>query len=76
MLGECPNEQSASEIGDHSYFAYLEIENIDNFYNDCRSNDIKILSHIEYKPWGQREFSIRTVDGHRITFGEEIVVKH
>ena len=76
MIGECPDEQSASEIGDHSYFAYLEIENIDNIYNDCKSNDIKILSDIEDKPWGQREFSIRTVDGHRITFGEEIVVKH
>jgi uncharacterized glyoxalase superfamily protein PhnB len=76
MIGECPDEQSASEIGDHSYFAYLDIKNIDNLYNDCKSKDIKILSDIEDKPWGQREFSIRTVDGHRITFGEEIVVKH
>lgn len=76
MIGECPDEQAASEIGDHSYFAYLDIENIDNFYNDCKSNNIKILSDIEDKPWGQREFSIRTVDGHRIAFGEEIAVKH
>lgn len=76
MIGECPDEQAASEIGDHSYFAYLDIENIDIFYNDCKLNNIKILSDIEDKPWGQREFSIRTVDGHRITFGEEIKEKH
>ena len=72
MIGECPDEQSASEIGDHSYFAYLEIENIDDLYNECKVNKVKILSDIENKPWGQREFSICTTDGHRITLGEEI----
>ena len=72
MIGECPNEKSASEIGDHSYFAYFEIENIDDLYNELISNTTKVLSDIEDKPWGQREFSIRTIDGHRITFGEEI----
>ena len=37
-----------------------------------QSKEMDILSSIEDKPWGQREFSIRTIDGHRITFGEEI----
>ena len=72
MLGECPDDKPASEINCHSYFAYLEVENIDELYNECQSKKIDILSSIENKPWGQREFSIRTVDGHRITFGEEI----
>jgi uncharacterized glyoxalase superfamily protein PhnB len=72
MIGECSDEQSASEIGGHSYFGYFEIENIDTLYHEFKSNDIKILSDIEDKPWGQREFSIQTIDGHRITFGEEL----
>lgn len=72
MIGECPDEQSADEIGDHSYFAYFEIENIDELYNEYKLNKVQIFSDIENKPWGQREFSIRTTDGHRITFGEEI----
>jgi catechol 2,3-dioxygenase-like lactoylglutathione lyase family enzyme len=72
MMGECPEEQSADEIGDHSYFAYFEIENIDDLYDEFKLNKVQILSDIENKPWGQREFSIRTVDGHRINFGEEI----
>lgn len=72
MLGECPDDKPASEINCHSYFAYLEVENIDGLYNEFRSKKVEILSDIENKPWGQREFSIRTVDGHRITLGEPI----
>jgi catechol 2,3-dioxygenase-like lactoylglutathione lyase family enzyme len=72
MIGECADEVPASEIGDHSYFAYLEIENINDFYKECKSNGLQVLSAIENKPWGQREFSIRTIDGHRISFGEKV----
>jgi catechol 2,3-dioxygenase-like lactoylglutathione lyase family enzyme len=72
MLGECPDERAASELGDHSYFAYLEIGNIDELYKEFKDRKIEVLSDIENKPWGQREFSVRTIDGHRIMFGEEI----
>ncbi|HEX6845472.1 MAG TPA: VOC family protein [Chitinophagaceae bacterium] len=72
MLGECPDDTSASEINNHSYFAYIEVYRIDELYEEYRSKKVEVLSTIENKPWGQREFSIRTVDGHRITFGEEI----
>ena len=71
MLGECPDDKPASEINCHSYFAYLEVQNIDDLYNEYQSKKVEILSSIENKPWGQREFSIRTIDGHRITLGEE-----
>jgi catechol 2,3-dioxygenase-like lactoylglutathione lyase family enzyme len=74
MLGECPDDKPASEINCHSYFGYWEVENIDLLYSECQSKDIEIPSTIENKPWGQREFSIRTIDGHRITFGEEVFV--
>ena len=72
MLGECPDDKPASEINCHSYFGYWEVENIDELYKEYKAKEIEILSPIENKPWGQREFSIRTIDGHRITFGEEI----
>ncbi len=72
MLGECPDEKAASEIGDHSYVGYLEVENIDELYHEYKQRGITFLGEIENKPWGQREFAIRTVDGHRFTFGEEI----
>jgi catechol 2,3-dioxygenase-like lactoylglutathione lyase family enzyme len=72
MLGECPDDKPAFETGCHSYFAYLEVTDIDHLYHEYQLKNVEILSNIENKPWGQREFSVRTIDGHRITFGEEI----
>lgn len=72
MLGECADDRSAFETRNHSYFAYMEMENIDAIFKEYQSRDIELLSDLSDKPWGQREFSIRTIDGHRIMFGEEI----
>lgn len=72
MLGECPNEKPASELGDHSYFAYWNIENVDQFYNEVTARGALVTSAPADKPWGLREFGLRTPDGHRITCGETI----
>jgi catechol 2,3-dioxygenase-like lactoylglutathione lyase family enzyme len=72
MLGECPDDHSAFEAVNHSYFAYIDVENIDALYQEFKFKEIEMLSDIINEPWGQREFSIRTIDGHRICFGEEI----
>lgn len=72
MLGECADQPAASETGDHSYFAYLEVENIDQLFAELRSKGVAMLSTPENKPWGQREFALRTPDGHRMTFGEPV----
>src|SRR5215475_3208504 len=34
MLGECPDEKPASELGDHSYFAYWYVDGVDQFYSE------------------------------------------
>jgi catechol 2,3-dioxygenase-like lactoylglutathione lyase family enzyme len=72
MLGECPDDVSASEINNHSYFAYIDVKDIDMLYEEFAANGVDILTKPVDKPWGQREFAIRTIDGHRIMFGEQI----
>jgi len=72
MLGECPDEKSAHDTGDHSYFAYLEVEHIDALHAELNAKGVEMISRVIDQPWGQREFGIRTVDGHRIMFGESI----
>ncbi|MEM7102925.1 MAG: VOC family protein [Bacteroidota bacterium] len=74
MLGECPSDRSAFETKNHAYFAYIDVGNIDSLYTELQSKDIEILSELSDKPWGQREFAIRTIDGHRIMFGEETLL--
>jgi len=74
MLGECPYEKPASELGDHSYVAYLMVEGLDQLYQEISARGAHVTSRPENEPWGIREFSIRTPDGHRIRFGEPIPV--
>jgi len=71
-LGECPDEKPASELGNHSYFLYLTIEGLDELHQELAALSAPVLSAPEDQPWGMREFSIRTPDGHRIRFGERI----
>lgn len=72
MLGECPDDMLAGETGCHSWYAHVLVENVDEIYEEFMSRGTKILSAIENKPWGIREFSIITPDGHRIGFGQVI----
>ena len=71
MAGECPDATPACELGDHSYFAYLDVDAVDGLYATLVERGSEIVKHPATEPWGMREFGIRTVDGHRIMFGEE-----
>lgn len=71
MAGECPDALPAHDLGDHSYFAYLFVEDIDAYYAQVRARGAEIIKPLRDEPWGMREFGVRTVDGHRIMFGQE-----
>jgi uncharacterized glyoxalase superfamily protein PhnB len=70
MLGECADEMTASDTGNHSWYAHVIVEDVDALYQDLIKRGAKILSSIENKPWNIREFSVVTPDGHRIGFGQ------
>jgi predicted enzyme related to lactoylglutathione lyase len=72
MAGHCPNAIHPSKLGDHSYFAYLEIDNIDTYYESVRAAGAQNCSSIRDEPWGMREFCLVTADGHRIMFGSPV----
>lgn len=72
MLGECSDEMTAEATGNHSWFAHALIGNVDEVYQEFRERGATILSTIENKPWGIREFCVVTPDGHRIVFGQII----
>jgi catechol 2,3-dioxygenase-like lactoylglutathione lyase family enzyme len=72
MLGECAEAMRAEETGDHSYFAYVTVEGIDDLCEEVAAKDVPLVQELSDKPWGMREFGVRTPDGHRIMFGERI----
>lgn len=72
MLGECGDALPANETGDHSYFVYVTVKGIDAFYDELVGNGVTLIQNLADKPWGMREFGVRTPDGHRIMFGQEV----
>src|SRR5262245_61197229 len=74
ILGECPEEKPASEIGNHSYVVYLIVEGLEEFHREVVARGAQVVSPLESTPWGMKEFSVQTPDGHRIRFGEPIAV--
>lgn len=68
MAGQCPDAIPPSQLGDHAYFAYLEVNEIDTFYASVLAAGAKVCKTIRTEPWGRREFGVVTADGHRIMF--------
>lgn len=72
MAGECPDSLPANELGDHSYFAYFVVDDADRYFTEISARKAEIIKPLKSEPWGMREFGVRTNDGHRIMFGQEI----
>lgn len=72
MAGQCPDALPAAQLGDHSYFAYLVVDDVDAYHQRVVSAGAEIIKALTTQAWGMREFGLRTVDGHRIMVGQEL----
>ncbi|HTU24747.1 MAG TPA: VOC family protein [Pirellulales bacterium] len=70
MLGECPDAPPAGTLGDHAWFAQIEVRDIHSLYEKVRGAGGTILAELAERPWGMTEFCLRTIDGQRIVFAE------
>lgn len=71
-LGECPDSTPARALGDHAYFAYVTVADVDALFAELMGRGAPAQSAPVTKPWGMREFAITTPDGHRLTFGQQM----
>ncbi len=72
MLGRCPDVPPAAELGDHSYIAYLYVDDVDGFYRRAVDTGADVLKPPQNEPWGRREIALRSPDGHRFVLGQRI----
>ena len=71
MLGECPDDMHPSQLGCHSYFAYLRVDDVDAYHARILASGLTArIGTVVDEPWGMREFSLTTPDGHRIRIGQ------
>jgi len=73
MVGDCQGEIPARETHNHSLFAYINCEGIDELYEQYQKNGVQFKQKLADKPWGLREFEVETPEGHRILFGQDII---
>lgn len=72
MAGECPDAAPASTLGDHSYFAYLVVDDVDRYHTRAVARGVEVLKPLRDEPWKMREFALRTLDGHRIMVAQRL----
>ena len=72
MLGSCPDAIAVPELGDHQYFGYIEFDNIDAYFAEIDREKVEILKQPTSEEWDMREFAVRTPDGHRVMFGQDL----
>ena len=70
MLGECPDEVAAGETGNHSWFAWIRVKDVDALHRDVAGRGAEVIIPPGDRDHGHREFGVRTPDGHRILFAE------
>jgi catechol 2,3-dioxygenase-like lactoylglutathione lyase family enzyme len=70
-LGECRDAMAPAETGDHSYFGYIVMDDVDAYHAEIGARGASCAPPAD-KPWGMREMVVHTIDGHRITFAQDL----
>jgi uncharacterized glyoxalase superfamily protein PhnB len=72
LAGDCPDAIPPAQLGDHSYFAYVAVSDAAAFHDEIVARGAEVMKPLRDEPWGMREFGVRTIDGHRLMFGQTI----
>lgn len=74
LLGSCPDAIHPRDLGDHQYFAYIEIDSVDAYHAEISARGADVLFPPMDQTWGVREMGVRTPDGHRMMFAQRMKV--
>ena len=72
MCGRCPDAIDPEDLGDHQYFAYLVVDDVDAFHRHAIEEGTVVTKPPRDEPWGMREMGLRTVDGHRMMLAQRV----
>lgn len=72
MLGECPDDLPPAGLGSHSYFGYIEVDDLDAYFAEITAKGAIVPSPPADKAWGMREMVVHTPQGHRMMFAQRL----
>jgi catechol 2,3-dioxygenase-like lactoylglutathione lyase family enzyme len=70
MLGHCPDDLRPAELGSHSWFGYVNVDDVDALHAELAGRGAVCTLPAD-RPYGMREIVVTTIDGHRIVFGQQ-----
>jgi GNAT superfamily N-acetyltransferase len=66
----CLQPDLAAHVEGHQH--YFFVRGIDRLHERHRQNGLPIVSPLEAKPWGLREYTVRDANGYHLRFGEPV----
>jgi GNAT superfamily N-acetyltransferase len=66
----CLQPTLAAQIEGHQHSFF--VSGIDQLYERHQKNAVEVISPLEAKPWGLREYTVRDPNGYHLRFGEPI----
>jgi predicted enzyme related to lactoylglutathione lyase len=72
MAGECRDAMPARDLGDHSYFAYLVVDDVDACHARAVASRAEILKPPRDEPWRMRELGLRIMIGQSLDSGRSV----
>lgn len=63
------NIELAKHVEGHEH--YFFVRGVDELYARHQTNGVQIISPLERKPWGEREYTVRDPNGYHLRFGEK-----
>jgi GNAT superfamily N-acetyltransferase len=66
----CLQPALAAKVEGHQH--YFFVSGIDQLYERHRQNAVQIISSLEAKPWGLREYTVHDPNGYHLRFGEPV----
>lgn len=49
---------------------YFHVKGVDDLYARHQKNGVPVISPLDRKPWGMREYTVRDPNGYHLIFGE------
>jgi len=69
----CLQSDLAARVEGHQH--YFFVTGIDRLHERHRDSGVPVISPLEAKPWGLREYTVRDPNGYHLRFGEPITTR-
>ncbi len=64
------NAELAKHVEGHQH--YFFVKGVDDLYARHQQNGVSIIATLERKPWGQREYAVKDLNGYHLRFGDNV----